>query len=80
MKEIKFVYEEKQNGKYVQTHECTDKTQIYEDLSHELIAKKFHKCTWISSIREYTNYDGTRTIVITYSAGNGRRIYTISDH
>lgn len=49
---------------------------IYRDLFHDIMAKKIHKCTYIKSIHDVCNYDGTRTITVYYD-NNIRRRYTI---
>ncbi len=50
--------------------------EIYKSLAHDLTAKKLHKCTYIKSIADRCNYDGTRTITVTYD-NNCRRIYIV---
>lgn len=55
----------------------TDKEEIYRSLSHDMIAKKIHKATYIRSISDRCNYDGTRTITVTYD-NDCKRIYTIN--
>ena len=54
---------------------------VYEDLCHELIAKKLECCKYIRRIDERQNYNGTVTITVWYKAeGNARdirRVYTI---
>lgn len=68
---------EKKNGKTWETvNVYTDPVKIYESLSKDMIAKKLHKCTYIKTIKDVCNYDGTRDITITYDNGV-RRIYTI---
>lgn len=68
--------EEKNNGKYQEIRRVTDPAEVEHDLMHDLIAKKLHACTYIRSIKDRTNYDGTRTITITYT-NDVRRIYRI---
>lgn len=68
--------EEKINGKYQEIRRVTDPAEVEHDLMHDLIAKKLHSCTYIKSIKDRTNYDGTRTITVTYT-NNVRRIYRI---
>lgn len=67
---------ESTRGTYKETQRITDPEQIYRDLTHDLIASKLHKADYIKSIRDKCNYDGTRTITITYN-NNVRRIYQI---
>lgn len=65
------------NGREWETSNIiTDKETIHRYLSHDLIAKKLHSCKYITSIRDRTNYDGTRTIIVSYTDGV-RRIYII---
>ena len=78
MKNASYIYEVKQNGKWTTAHTCTDSATAYEDLSHELIAKKLENASYIRSIKReqhYTHVD----IIVSYAndCGGGRRIYTI---
>ena len=50
--------------------------EIYHSLMHDMIAKKLHQCTYIKSIKDRSNYDGTRTITVTYD-NSVRRVYVI---
>ena len=50
--------------------------QVYSSLAKDMVAKKLHKCGYIQSIRERSNYDGTRDVTVTYDNGV-RRVYTI---
>ena len=77
-----FIYQKKIDGKWTTTWECENDAQVYADLTHELIAKKLEHCTYIRSITRKQNYNGTKTITISYTSecGGGRRIYTIEDH
>ena len=68
----------KVDKKYVTDRTVTDKTEIYEQLAKDLLHKKIHGCTYIKSIKDRTNYDGTRTVTATYDNGV-RRIYVIKD-
>lgn len=68
--------EEKINGKYQEIRCVTDLAEVEHNLMHDLIAKKLHACTYIRSIKDRTNYDGTRTIIVTYT-NNVRRKYRI---
>ena len=76
---VNFIYEEKKNGKFVETFRCEDEQRVYDDLSHELIAKKINGCSWIRSIKRNQLYNGFIQIVISYDHG-GRRTYTIREH
>ncbi len=76
MKEMKRLVETKRNGKWEVSFTETDKNKIWESLAKDLISKKIHKATWIKSIRDNSNYDGTRDITVTYD-NNVRSIYTV---
>lgn len=76
MKEMRRLVETKRNGKWEVSLTVTDKNEIWESLAKDLIAKKIHKATWIKSIRDNSNYDGTRNITVTYD-NNVRSIYTV---
>lgn len=72
----KRVMEVKENGKYTPTYETTDKTDVLEWLTSDLIGKYMHKATYIKRIQDKPNYDGTRTITVYYN-NNSRSIYTV---
>lgn len=76
MKKIQVIVERKSGGKWETTFASDDQSKVYEELAKDLIAKKIHKCTYIKTIKDVCNYDGTRDIAITYD-NNVRRIYTI---
>ena len=73
---VNFIYEEKQNGKYVETFRCEDEQRVYDFLSHELIAKKLENCQYIRSIKRKQLYTGYIQIIVSYSNGC-RRTYTV---
>jgi hypothetical protein len=76
MRDITKVIEVKKGRAYETTATITDTAAIYESLAGDLIAKKLHGCTWITRINDRCNYDGTRTITVTYNNGC-RAIYTV---
>lgn len=82
MREIKREFQVKHGRGWVTDFVCTDPKQVYEDLSHELIAKKINNCDYIRSIKRTNNYDGTQTIIVTYSlnffGSAGRNVYIIN--
>lgn len=78
MRELTKVIEIKNGKKYEIESVTTDVTTIFESLARDLVAKKLQACTWITSIKDRTNYDGTRTITVTYNNGC-RALYTIKD-
>lgn len=49
---------------------------IYTSLASDLLAKKVHKCTYITRITDRSNYDGTRTIVVYYDNGT-KSVYIV---
>lgn len=77
MRKESMVIEEKTNKKW-NTYGSViyNKETIYKSLMHDLIAKKLHKCTYITSIKDICNYDGTRTITVSYD-NDVRRKYTV---
>lgn len=76
-KESKII-EKKSGRNWVEDPNLTtfDAARIHEHLMHDLIAKKLHACQYITGIKYRPNYDGTRTITITYDNGV-RAVYTI---
>ncbi len=76
MRDIKRVIYKKDNNKWCETMTVTDEQTIYKALATDLVAKKIHKCLWIKSIREYSNYDGTRTITVYYD-NDCKSVYTV---
>lgn len=68
----------KEGNKWIMSSVCTDKTEIYKSLSDDLLHKKIHKCSYIKSIKDMCNYDGTRTI-ITYYDNGVKRVYIVED-
>lgn len=69
-------WEIKQGKVYTVDRVVTDSLTIHESLAHDLIAKKLHNASYIKSIKDRCNYDGTRTITVTYDNGC-RRVYKI---
>lgn len=79
MEKVNVRYEEKQGRAFVTTWECDDAMQVYDDLTHELIAKKLNGCSWIKSIKRVPLYNGFDRITVYYDHG-GRRVYTVTNH
>lgn len=79
MEKVNVIYQEKQGRNFVTTWECNDATQVYDDLTHELIAKKLNACNWIKSIKRVPLYNGFDRITVSYDHG-GRRVYTVANH
>ena len=78
MKEINKVVEIKENNKWIVSAVITDKTEIYESLSADLIAKKLNNCGYIKTVKRVCNYDGTQTITVVYN-NDCRSIYTVKN-
>lgn len=78
MRELRKVIEIKNGKKYEVDTIITDVAAVYESLARDLVAKKLQACNWITSIKDRTNYDGTRTITVTYNNGC-RALYTVKD-
>ena len=76
MREMQRLVEQKVNNAWVETFRETDENKIWESRAKDLIAKKLHKATWIRSVRDSSNYDGTRDITVYYDNGV-RSIYTV---
>lgn len=76
---VNFIFETKQNGKYVETFRCEDEKEVYDSLSHEFIAKKLEGCQYIRSIKRKQLYTGYIQIIVSYINGD-RRTYTVCDH
>lgn len=79
MKNVSMIVELKKGRVWTATRTETDETEIYKSLSHDLIAKKIHGASYIVRIKDVCNYDGTRTITVTYN-NDVRRVYTIEFH
>lgn len=65
----KVVTEKKEGRNYIPVFEITEnsengKERIYGKLMHALIAKKMHKCTYITRIDDQCMYDGTRKVTV----------------
>ena len=48
------------------THSTDNATEVYESLAHDLHAKYICKAAYIRRITDRSNYDGTRTVTVTY--------------
>lgn len=72
----KRVMEEKQNGKYIPVYETTEKIDVLEWLTSDLMAKYLHKASYVKRIQDTPNYNGTRTVTVYYD-NNTRSIYTV---
>ena len=78
MKEISRTMYKKVGSKWEQTYRTTDELEIYKDFANALLCKKIHKCTYIASIKDRTNYDGTRTVTVYYDNGT-KAVFIVAD-
>ncbi|MCQ2978077.1 MAG: hypothetical protein MJ232_08690 [archaeon] len=78
MRKEQMTIEVKNGRSYETTRTEYNKEEIYKSLADDLLHKKIHKCTYITSIKDRCNYDGTRTIITTYNNAV-RHIYIIED-
>lgn len=72
--------------KWETTYTNKNVKDVYRRLSEDLIAKKMHKCSYISRITDRNNYNGTRTIEVYYKNGANdssniisKAVYTIAN-
>lgn len=59
------------------TNTNTDPETVYKNLCTALIAKKMHGAAYIKSIKDRTNFDGTRTETVYYDNGT-KSVFTVS--
>ena len=78
-RKVNFVVEVKEGREYKETYVCLNEIDVYRDLSHELINKKIHNCTYIKSIKRIPLYDGFQKIIVTYD-NKMRRVYTVENN
>ena len=76
MKSEKMTIQIKEGRSWTTTNIISDPVEVYRSLSHDMIAKKLHACSYIKRIEDRSNYDGTRTIKVTYD-NSVRRVYVI---
>lgn len=79
VEKIKVVYEKKEGRTYTETWRSENPEEVYERLSHSLIAKKLNNCGWIRSIKRVPLYNGFDRITVTHDNG-GRDVYTVASH
>lgn len=75
MKKISRTYEKKEDRKYIETYRTEDENQVYKDFANEIMYKLVFKSPVYKSMKQYSNYDGTRTVI--FYQDNGRSIYII---
>lgn len=76
MKDIKRITYLKEGNAWKECFTETDPAEVEHRLLADIVAKKMHKCTYITSIKERTNYDGTRTFTVYYSNAT-KSVYTV---
>lgn len=72
------IFEEKKNGKYIETFRDENAASVYEWLASDLISKKINGCTYIRSISRTPLYNGFQKITITYT-NNVRNIFIVKN-
>ena len=78
-KEIARICFVKEGKTWKETYKTTDVKEVEKQLLSDIVAKKMHGCTYIKSIKEICNYDGTRTFTI-YFNNNTKNVYTVEMH
>jgi len=78
MRQIEMTIYTKNGATWTQGRTTTDETEIYKSLAAGLLHKKIHKCSYIKSIKDACNYDGTRNVTVYYDNGV-KALYTIAD-
>lgn len=66
----------KNGRKWELRFEETDPETIHKELLDNIVAKKMHNCSYIKSIKESCNYDGTRTFTV-YFSNDTKAVYII---
>lgn len=74
---IRYTIEVKEGREYRETYTETDPAEVYKSLASDLLRSKVlgHKSF---AIRQKTNYDGTRTVIVNYG-NEARRRYVVED-
>lgn len=77
MKTISRAFYTREGRKWKQTYytECPQK--VYEDFSQELMNHKVFHVSYINSMTQYNNYDGTRTVI--FYEKYGKSVYIIKE-
>lgn len=75
MKTISRVFEVKNGRQWEETYRTEDTAKVYEDLANELLNLKVFKSLAYKRLIQYSNFDGTRTIVIYQDTG--RSVYIV---
>lgn len=77
MKEVKKIYD-KVNGKWILTNTIDNAIEVYQDLAHDLTAKKLRNAKYIRSIKYNCRYDNTCDITVYYDNGV-KAVYIVKD-
>ena len=75
MKTISRTFEVKEGRKWREIYRTEDVAKVYEDLACELLNLKVFKSPRYRRLKQYPNYDGTRTITIYQDTG--RSVYVV---
>lgn len=68
-------FEVREGRGWRETYRTNDRAKVYEDLANELLSLKVFKSFAYKRMRQYSNYDGTRTIIIYQDSG--RSVYVV---
>jgi hypothetical protein len=77
MKTISRRYERKEGRKWIMTYYTEDELEVYKIFSSELMYTKVFKSPLYKRMVQYSNYDGTRTVIFYQDAG--RSVYVIKN-
>lgn len=75
MRQISRVFEVKEGRTWRETYRTEDPAMVYESLASELLNLKVFKSPAYKRLKQYSNYDGTRTVIIYQDAG--RSVYIV---
>ena len=75
MRNISRAFEVKAGRGWKQTFYTEDKETVYESLATDLMYLKVFKSPMYKRLVQYSNYDGTRTIIVYQD--NGRSVYIV---
>lgn len=73
------MYEIKEGRIWRETYKTENELEIYRCLADELLACKVFKSPTYKRLKQYNNYDGTRTIIFyqQYDQKQGRSVYRV---
>ena len=75
-KEIRFETQQKVGKQYITRYTNTDRADVYQNLSNDLISKKIIGSSSVSRIERKSSCDGMQKITVTYSDG-WRTVYEV---